>query len=102
MKLVRDKIPELYPENDYRLANSWEMEAFLRLKVAEEAGEVVGARSDDELVEEIADLLEAVEALAHRRGISLEGTVRQVRDMKRVARGGFVTGYVMTEYRPEG
>lgn len=101
MKLVRDKIAERHPRHTYRLARSWELDTMLRLKVAEEAGEVVAARNDAELLEEIADLYDILEALAVHHGYSLEGTVRAARDAKRGQLGGFTEGLILVDYKAE-
>lgn len=95
MKLVRDKVPKLYPGDGYRLARSWERDVFLRMKVAEEAGEVLSAVGEANLLEEVADLMEAVEALAAGHGWSIEGAVRAARDAKRLERGAFAEGWVL-------
>jgi predicted house-cleaning noncanonical NTP pyrophosphatase (MazG superfamily) len=90
-KLVRDRIPEviqkagrrcetkILSESEYRLA--------LRQKLLEEAEEVRTA-SDSKLAEELADVLEVVEALMESQGISAE-EVASKRDRKRAERGGF-------------
>lgn len=101
MKLVRDKIAERHPQHEYQYARSWELETLLRLKLAEEAGEVIAARNEDELLEEIADLMEIVERLAVEHGWSLQGAVRAARDAKRTRLGGFSEGLVLVDYKAE-
>jgi predicted house-cleaning noncanonical NTP pyrophosphatase (MazG superfamily) len=95
MKLVRDKIPGLYPQHTYRQATSAEGRLLLRLKLAEEVGELLSAATDEALLEELADVYEVLEALAADRGWSLEGAVRYARNAKRMARGGFTQGWVL-------
>lgn len=95
MKLVRDKIPKLYPQHSYRRATPTEWLVLLRLKLAEEVGELLSAPTEASLLEEIADVMEVVEALAVKYGWSLEGAVRPARDAKRLERGSFVEGWVL-------
>jgi predicted house-cleaning noncanonical NTP pyrophosphatase (MazG superfamily) len=95
MKLVRDRIPVLYPQHTYHLAGPAERSVMLRLKLAEEVGEVLSAPTDEALLEELADVYEVLETLAADRGWSLEGSVRAARDAKRAERGGFAEGWVL-------
>lgn len=100
MKLVRDNIPKKFPQHSYRTATGKEWPILLRLKVAEEAGEVVGARNRDELVAELGDLQTALWALARKEGIS----VREVEHAllgKIITLGGFMQGWVLTEYKED-
>jgi len=91
-KLVRDRIPEIIeqagsryeievmPDADYRVA--------LRQKVIEEAQEVAIATSLDELIKELADLQEVIDALYLVEGIE-RSNVAQVQKKRREQRGGF-------------
>jgi predicted house-cleaning noncanonical NTP pyrophosphatase (MazG superfamily) len=98
MKLVRDNIPEKFPQHVYRVAVPNELPGLFRLKVAEEAGEVIGARNRDELTEELGDLLEAVGHLAQHYGIDWDDLeYRAATKQERL--GGFTQGFVMTEYK---
>jgi len=95
-KLVRDKIPEIIREKglnpEVRVATSRELDRFLRAKIVEEAQEFL--ESGD--FEEIVDILEAVDAL-----IDLRKTDRAMLDLqretKRLFRGGFKQGYILTQ-----
>lgn len=62
-------------------------DAALRAKVVEEAAEVAAA-AGSELIGEIADQLEVLEALAAAHGIS-ERAIAAERARKRAQRGGF-------------
>ena len=97
MKLVRNMIPVLYPQNEYHAVTHRELTAMLRLKLIEEAGEVVGARNLAELTEELGDVLDVVSAIAGHAGISAE-TIDSARDEKLNRLGGFEGGWVMTTY----
>lgn len=94
MKLVRDKIPELYPGHTYRRAEPSERGLLLRLKLAEEQGEVLSAPDRGSLIEELADLYEVLDALAKWQGISW-AEIATERSRKGVARGVFKQGWVL-------
>lgn len=98
MKLVRDNIPEKFPQHSYRKAKPEEWALLLRLKVAEEAGEVVGARNREELIEELGDLQTALWALARKEGISVP-EVEAVMTIKKARRGVFTRGWILTDYK---
>ena len=98
MKLVRDLIPEKFPQHSYRCAYDREVPYLLRLKLMEEAGEVVGARNRAELLEELADVLEVIRCLADGVGVTL-ADVDILASAKRVRLGGFEGFFVLTEYQ---
>ena len=60
---------------------------YFKLKIVEEAAEVLEAKTREELIEELADCLEVIHGFA-RFGIGFE-TIEQVRKEKRDRRGGF-------------
>jgi predicted house-cleaning noncanonical NTP pyrophosphatase (MazG superfamily) len=83
-KLVRDRVLDTFPADDYRIADRSEMLGLLLDKLDEEAAELRA----DPCVEELADVLEVVRALAPELEISpgqLDDTCRQ----KRARLGGF-------------
>ena len=98
VKLVRDLIPEKFPQHAYRCAYDREVPHLLRLKLMEEAGEVVGARNRAELLEELADVLEVIRCLADGAGVTL-AEVDTLASVKRHRLGGFDGLFVLTEYR---
>lgn len=90
-KLVRDRIPEIIQKsgcqcNTVVLSES-EYRQALQEKLLEEAQEVTQANSDN-LVMELADLLEVVEAIMECYGISKDAVVL-AQDQKRAEKGGF-------------
>ena len=90
-KLIRDRLPAIMREQglavfERRLDDS-EYRAALREKLLEEALEARDA-VDDDLIGELADVLEVLRALAQAHGSSLEA-VEQRRLAKRDERGGF-------------
>jgi predicted house-cleaning noncanonical NTP pyrophosphatase (MazG superfamily) len=91
-KLVRDKIPEII-EASGRIARVQQLggkafERALHDKLAEEAAELCDAKTAGEVLEEAADVLEVVRAIASGHGHDLSEVIRAA-DAKRAARGGF-------------
>lgn len=87
-KLVRDKIPQKIQDNgEVAITETLDDERFLEelhKKLFEEAKEFV----EEDSVEELADLMEVIYAIARLRGIDLE-VVEQVRQEKAQKRGAF-------------
>ncbi|MCL2928712.1 MAG: nucleoside triphosphate pyrophosphohydrolase [Trichodesmium sp. St19_bin2] len=90
-KLVRDRIPEIILKSGIECEtvtlSEIEYQQALRQKLIEEAQEAATANNAD-LVIEIADLLEVVDALLRSYGIS-HGRVRLEQDKKRASKGNF-------------
>lgn len=94
-KLVRDGIPEVIAKAGKKAVWHQEKDAkalFHRLqhKLQEEATEY---RSNP-CMEELADLAEVLDGMAHQQGISMEEVLR-VKAQKRQERGGFEQGIVL-------
>ena len=87
-KLVRDKIPEIIEKDGKQCTySSLSDEDYIRLldqKLNEELNEYQESKS----MEELADLLEVIRAVALARGSSME-EVEQIRIKKAEKRGGF-------------
>ena len=97
-KLVRDRIPEII-ENSGRscktvLIQGEALQKALLVKLQEEAAEF----EENPCVEELADLMEVLEGLAHFYGWSKEDILFE-KAKKREARGGFEKGIVLVETR---
>lgn len=90
-KLVRDKIPKIIEENGEipvtRILSDENYLLELERKLTEEHNEVLAASGDDRL-EELADLLEVMVALAKIDNKTLEDIIDK-RNEKRAKRGGF-------------
>jgi predicted house-cleaning noncanonical NTP pyrophosphatase (MazG superfamily) len=99
-KLVRDKIPEILEEKGItpvvRVVTSTELDNFLRAKIVEESQELF--ESGD--FEEIVDILEAIDALIELRKID-RAMLDLQRETKKLYRGGFKHGYVLTQESDE-
>ena len=90
-KLVRDKIPEIIKQNNEepitRILNEEEYKKELEKKLQEELNEVLDALGNDR-IEELADMLEVMMALAKLEGKELSDIIKTA-DKKREKRGGF-------------
>ena len=91
-KLVRDKTVErCYHEGSkvvWHSLNDADYLKALKLKLLEEAQEVIGTQSKEELAEELADVLEVVNALCALHALSLQ-ELQVVQQKKFEDRGGF-------------
>ncbi len=96
-RVVRDRIPQLVKEAGHHVAfrevQDDEKSRFLKQKVANEARELLHADLGKEK-EEIADVLEALEALIRSRNFERDD-LRRVKEAKRKRRGGFDRVYVV-------
>jgi predicted house-cleaning noncanonical NTP pyrophosphatase (MazG superfamily) len=101
-KLVRDRIPEIIRQSGgvplvLRL-DAAQYVAALRAKLVEEATEAHNAVTGEHLLEELADVLEVVLALATAAGARFDDVAELAR-AKREARGGFSKRYWLDSSR---
>ncbi|GAE34080.1 nucleoside triphosphate pyrophosphohydrolase [Halalkalibacter akibai] len=91
-KLVRDKIPDIIKKTgknfQVTVLDPLTFEKELKVKLKEEMDEVLQAGKTEDLVEELADLLEVVYALCRHHGID-PSELELVRECKKHERGGF-------------
>jgi len=91
-KLVRDRIPEVITRNgkkcSTRILDNEEYLVELKKKSFEELEEYVKAQTDEEAIEELADVLEILHALAKVHGSTMRD-VDEIRKNKAEKRGGF-------------
>lgn len=91
-KLVRDRIPQIIESTgknySTRILEQEEYISELKKKSHEELYEYISAKNDENAIEELADLLEIIHALAKCHGATFE-TVEKVRKEKLERRGGF-------------
>jgi predicted house-cleaning noncanonical NTP pyrophosphatase (MazG superfamily) len=92
-KLVRDRIPELFPAYSYRVLDEAEYAPALRNKLTEEAQEYLTDRTPEEL----ADVLEVLHALAALHGLTPDG-LEGLRAHKAAKRGGFAERVWLEEH----
>lgn len=90
-KLVRDKIPSIITNNGEipvtRILNDEEYKIELERKLYEEYQEVINSKNIDRL-EELADMIEVIKALANLEGKNLQDIIL-IAEQKREKRGGF-------------
>ena len=103
-KLVRDNIPRFHDESGHTLVRHKltgdELVAALTEKLHEEADEVSGALSHDELVEELSDVQQIIDDLCTVSNISKED-IASVMAKKTARKGGFLQGeYIETVTMP--
>ncbi|MGG6431515.1 phosphoribosyl-ATP pyrophosphohydrolase [Anoxybacillus sp. D401a] len=103
-KLVRDKIPQVIEKAGktftVRTLSNEEYRQELRKKAFEELEEYMNATDDRTAVEELADLLEIVHALAQCHGVTID-QVEAVRAEKAEKRGGFQEKIFLIEVHDE-
>ncbi|MGO4107900.1 nucleoside triphosphate pyrophosphohydrolase [Paenibacillus sp. YAF4_2] len=91
-KLVRDLIPQIIAdkgkESHTRILEEEEYTRELVTKLKEESEEYFSAQNPQESLEELADMLEVIRALAVVHGASWE-QLEALREKKAEARGGF-------------
>ncbi|KRE47409.1 nucleoside triphosphate pyrophosphohydrolase [Paenibacillus sp. Soil522] len=91
-KLVRDRIPEIITKQGLSLTTRTlkadEYLTELRTKLQEETSEFMAAESSSEAIEELADMLEVIHALAEAHGASVQ-ELERIRIEKADKRGGF-------------
>ncbi|WP_083821322.1 nucleoside triphosphate pyrophosphohydrolase [Candidatus Odyssella thessalonicensis] len=91
-KLIRDRSPQFLQDSGinvfHRVMGQDEFIRQLKQKLLEEVQEVHTALSPEEMLEELADLLEVIYALTTCQGFSLADLEAQ-RLQKKEARGGF-------------
>jgi predicted house-cleaning noncanonical NTP pyrophosphatase (MazG superfamily) len=103
-KLVRDRIPDIIESTgkqfSTRIMENDEYIIELKNKIFEELEEYINAENDNEAIEELADLLEIIHALAECHGASFE-KVEEVRKKKAQKRGGFKEKIFLIEVEDE-
>ena len=99
-KLIRDRIPEIIHEAGQipviKQLDQTEHVEQARLKLYEEIKEYEETHSDEESLEELADILELVYTLGKMHGASYE-ELNRIREAKREKRGGFDKGLFLEE-----
>ena len=87
-KLVRDRIPEIIKASGKRYVCSTLSEEEYLAKLDEKLNEELAKYQESKSMEELADLLEVIRAVAAARGSSIE-EVEAIRRGKAAKRGGF-------------
>lgn len=104
-KLVRDDLPDKISEGGETVTLAEiakeESRAALVVKLLEESYELLAADTPQDVVAELADVLEVVRSLAHATGVEWSD-VEAVADQKRETRGGFERSVVLLETSTPG
>lgn len=91
-KLWRDKMVDMCERNGSRIIwrrlNDAEYDCELRIKLCEEAAEISATASRNELIGELSDLFEVIDALCSMHGIS-RNEIMAAQQKKNTERGGF-------------
>jgi len=91
-KLVRDKIPDIIRASGrtprVTTLASREFQVALTDKLDEEVAELIAARTTDAVIEEAADVVEVLMAMAGEWGVNLDNILKAAHH-KRTERGGF-------------
>lgn len=91
-KLVRDKIPSKIENNGEiaitRVLDEEEYRKELYKKILEESDEVINAKSKEEILEELADVLEIIKSIAQLENKTLDDII-EIANQKRLKSGGF-------------
>jgi predicted house-cleaning noncanonical NTP pyrophosphatase (MazG superfamily) len=91
-KLVRDKIPHIIESSGKTcvviVLDEHEFANALRTKMKEELNEFLEAKSVDEQLTELADMVEVIYGFLENEGISVEDFEKK-RQLKKEQRGGF-------------
>ena len=95
-KLVRARIPDIIMQSGKRPAYSFLSDEGYLAKLDEKLNEELAEYQENKSVEELADLLEVIRAVAVARGSSIE-EVEAIRQDKAAKRGGFEKKILLTE-----
>ena len=95
-KLVRDRIPEIIEASGKRCVCSTLSDEEYHAKLDEKLNEELAEYQESKSMEELADLLEVIKAVATARGSSIE-EVETIRRDKAAKRGGFEKKILLNE-----
>lgn len=91
-KLVRDNIPSIIESNNEvavtRILSDGEYRTELCKKLLEECNEVIISETTENVIEELSDVLEVMEAIASLDGKTLDD-IKEAANRKKEKRGGF-------------
>ncbi|HLR72340.1 MAG TPA: nucleoside triphosphate pyrophosphohydrolase [Pseudogracilibacillus sp.] len=103
-KLVRDKIPEIIAatgkEFTTKILGDKDYVEELKKKLTEELNEYLETTTDEDALEELADVLELIHALVKVHGKDM-ATLEQIREDKAEKRGGFADKIFLIEVEDE-
>lgn len=91
-KLIRDKIPEIIKKNEaipkISVLNDDQFKSALKEKLIEEAKELLEAKTNEEILNELSDAFQLLESIALNNNTTLAEVEKQ-KEKKKAERGGF-------------
>jgi len=91
-KLIRDKIPEIIKKDNaipkISILNDEQFAIALKEKLVEEAKELLEAKTSEEILNELSDVLELVESITTNNKLTITEVEKQ-KLVKKEKRGGF-------------
>ncbi|MBI5729107.1 MAG: nucleoside triphosphate pyrophosphohydrolase [Candidatus Magasanikbacteria bacterium] len=91
-KLIRDRIPEIIKKNNAVPKTSEltddQFKIALKEKLVEEAKELLEAKTDEEILNELSDVLQLLESIALNNNTTIVEVGKQ-KEKKKIERGGF-------------
>jgi len=91
-KLIRDKIPEIIRKSNavpkISELNDEQFKIALKDKLTEEAKELLEAKTEEEILNELSDVLQLIESIADNNNLSFAAVEKQ-KEKKKKERGGF-------------
>ena len=91
-KLVRDNIPNIIENNGEkaitRILSDKEYRVELYKKLLEESQEVINSQDTEDILEELAEVLEVLKSIAELENRNLDDII-EIANQKRLKRGGF-------------
>ena len=91
-KLIRDKIPEIIKKDNavpkVSELDDNQFKVALKEKLVEEAKELLEAKTDKEILNELSDVLQLLESIALNNNIAI-AEVKKQKEKNEVERGGF-------------
>ena len=91
-KLIRDKIPEIIQKDNatpkVSILDDEQFSSALKEKLIEEAKELQEAKTQEEILNELSDVLQLVESIASNNKLTIE-EIKNQKEAKKIKRGGF-------------
>lgn len=100
--LVRDLIPDIIKSQDCNceyiiIDDQNQYRTKLKHKLEEEAHEVTASHTKEEIIEEMADVLEVLDCIAKAYDIDMN-EVKEIKNNKKMLKGSFKEGIYLTLY----
>jgi len=91
-KLIRDNIPEIIKKDKAIpktfILNDKQFALALKKKLVEEAKKLLKAKTQEEILDELSDVLQLVESIAQNNQMTIKKIEKQ-KEVKKIKKGGF-------------